>query len=121
MFCMNASTYRTTSSNTVTLQGRNDEADNPASDDDGDHVDLESNEGHESRQSDHSRNPVEVAAESVRPQHVISEKHREIQNDADYGGGNRSQRRRQSYRTARRLDERPSDEDEKKAWKKSKV
>lgn len=80
--------------------------------DDRDDADLETPQRHDRRDANRGRGGVEAAAETLRPEHVRGEEHRQVGDDADDGGGDAGKRRSEAKRAVRRFDERCADQDE---------
>ncbi len=61
---------------------------------------------------DQRRDRVEAPAEALRPQHVVGEEQRQVEDHADHRRGDRRQRRGEAELAVRGLDQRPAGEDE---------
>src|SRR3954469_8268326 len=80
--------------------------------DDRDHPCLVAKQRDERGGADERRAPVEGAAGTLRPEDVISEEHRQIEDDADDGRGDGGERGGELQVAVRGFDERRAEEDE---------
>ena len=62
--------------------------------------------------SDQRRGPIEAASKTLRPQHVIAEEQRQVEDDANHRSSNAGQRRGELQFVVGGLHQRPAGEDE---------